>query len=156
MDLSGSWKGRDGECQVGQWQLWLLQVVRLLCTLSNSQSQRMGAGNKYELRTAIPPPPPTPPPIPTPESEYESEYEEEEEEIPPPPPPPRTPTPPPPQCEMCGLLLTENCLRWIRFSVLQIIVVKLSAPRCALSARASCGEGRPLGESSPTPPRLLR
>jgi len=75
---------------------------------------RMGAGNKYELRTAIPPPPPTPPPLPSPESEYESEYdeeeEEEEEESPDPPAPARTPTPPPPQCEMCGLVLTENCL----------------------------------------------
>ena len=79
-----------------------------------SEFERMGAGNKYELRTATPPAPPTPPPLPSPESEYESEYEEEEEEeeeSPVAPHPARTPTPPPPQCEICGLVLTENCLR---------------------------------------------
>ena len=106
----------------------------------------MGAGNKYELRTAIPPAPPTPPPLPSPESEYESEYEEdEEEESPAPPPPAHTPTPPPPpQCDMCGLLLTENCLR----CPLEIVsFIKLSARRCVSSARASCGEERPLAES---------
>ena len=120
----------------------------------------MGAGNKYELRTAIPPPAPTPPAVPSPESEYESEYEseEEEEKSPSPPPPARTPTPPPPQCEMCGLLLTENCLRhdMSSASVLEILKEKLLAPLCVWSARASFGEERHQGGSSQRPHRRHR
>ena len=96
----------------GNYGYYRCRLRNILHTFS-ILTYRMGAGNKYELRTAIPPPPPTPPPASSPESEYESEYEseEEEEKSPSPPPPARTPTPPPPQCEMCGLLLTENCLR---------------------------------------------
>ena len=34
MCISGSRKGRDGECQVGQWQLWLLQVATSTLTFT--------------------------------------------------------------------------------------------------------------------------
>ena len=111
----------------GNYGYYRWRLRKILHTFS-LPTHRMGAGNKYELRTAIPRPPPTPPPAPSPESEYESEYEseEEEEKSPSPPPPARTPTPPPPQCEMCGLLLTENCLRYdmSSASVLEILKEK--------------------------------
>ena len=119
-------------------------------------SERMGAGNKYELRTAIPPPPPTPPPIPSPESEYESEYEEEEEEeSPDPPPPAHTPTPPPPpQCDICGLPLTENCLRCLVKIVSLILHQTFSTSVCVeCTSKLWRGETprRKLATPSPSP-----
>ena len=144
----------------GNYGYYRWRLRKILHTFS-LPTHRMGAGNKYELRTAIPRPPPTPPPAPSPESEYESEYEseEEEEKSPSPPPPARNPTPPPPQCEMCGLLLTENCLRYdmSSASVLEILKKKkLLAPLCAWIARASFGEERHQGGSSQRPHRHHR